>query len=903
MYRNNARFAAYKFRILKINITAVFFLLLGLCCGINAQAQNLHKVSGTVLDTTNTSIPNAIVRLIAGKDTLNSSTDTAGRFVFINLKSSTVSLLVRSIGYLPYNKAYALTTISQVLPSVILKAESNQLNEVVIKGKIVPMRLMKDTVEFNAQAFDVREGDRVEDLLKQLPGMELDKEGNATSEGKALTKIRVNGKDFFTGNVKEFIAKLPANIVSKLQVIDDYGEKANFTGIKSGEPQKILNVVLKPDMNRGRFAKGALSAGTNDRYAVNLGNNFWKESSQLGINADASNTNNGTGINNNINLGADYRKTLNKALVLSGNYNYTYNKSELSQQNYTETANKTSTIFNNSTNESLSKNNNHNFGANLQSTGKDNFLQADIRGTLANSISNALNSSTQSEALTGTQTRTNRQDLLTRSNANQRSPNLNANLMLGRHFKKEGRSLTAGGTFSNSINNNNDDLFNSIGYYDPVSDLKVKDSLLNTIVLTRNRTRGGTANFTYTEPLGNPKDTVAKKNIDFSYVFSLTHTGNDLETNLNNDIGAISRIDSLSNKYTSTFSTHTIGLNYRYVTDKLNYSLGVTGQPNLLTGSYEGREDKIHRSGFNFSPLARVFYKLSPNQMITFNYNGNSVAPDFNQLQPVRDTRNLQNVIIGNPELKAAFNHTASISFRNVNTTNGQTLQVALIGGVVQDRVVSNSIRIVDTLNTFKQETRYLNTDGNYNLGGNYNFSFPLGSKKYNLDFKGGLSYNRQVSFTEGEKNFGKGLNLNQGLAFRMNQKWLRMSSNVNYTYRSNVYSISTLPQNTIQTWMFNLDARTFILRSLTAGVAAAKTINQGYSLAASNPLIVNGYIEKTFFKNRMASLKIEGNDLLNEGNSLNNTISGNVTTETRSNQITRYFLFSLNVRLDSFGG
>lgn len=879
---------------MRLKIIAVLIAFTGSFYGWSANAQQVHRISGIVRDSANVTIPNAIVRLIAGKDTLKSSTDTAGKFTFINLKSSTVSLLVRSIGYQPFSKDYSLTTATQQLPQVILKAESQQLNEVVIKGKVIPMRLMKDTVEFNAQAYSVRENDRVSDLLQQLPGMEVDKDGNATTEGKTLTKIRVNGKDFFTGNVKEFIDKLPANIVDKLQVIDDYGDKANFTGIKSGSAQKILNLVLKPKMNRGLFGKGVLSAGTNDRYALNLGTNIWQETEQIGLNADASNTNNGAGLNTNANLSADYRNNLGKKFMINGNYSYGYNKNQLLQESYITTVNKLGTVFNNTSNSSSGNSNNHNFGLNLQSMDPVNFLQADVRGTLSNSLNNSLSSSMQTGAI--------RQDLITRSQNNQRSPNLNANFVAGRKFKKEGRNLTAGATFSSTLDNGDDHLYNEIGYY-PDSATNVKtNTIRDNLVNTANRTQAVNGNFTFTEPLGTPKDTTATRNIDFTYQFALRHTGNELVTNANEDGGLLNRIDSLSNSYTSNFTTHTVGINYRYTAAKLNYSIGLTGQSNLLTGAYAGRDDRINRSGFNFSPLARVFYKFSPTDMLTLNYDGNSTAPDFNQLQPVRDTRNLQNVIIGNPELKAAFNHNANVTYRTVNTKNGQTLQLSLNGRMVQDQVVSNTVLVPDTLNSYKQETRYLNTGGNYSFGTTYNWSLPFGNKKYNVDFRGGATYSHQVSFTDNEKNFGEGLNLSQSMAFRMNRKWIRLNSNISYSYRSNAYSVPTSPSNRIQTWMMNTEARTFILKSLTAGISAAKTINQGYSLAAPNPLIINGFVEKTFFKNRMASLKIEGNDLLKEGNTVNNSISGNTITESRSNQVTRYFLLSLNIRLDRFG-
>jgi hypothetical protein len=885
-----------------LNIKTGFFLflLLSLFCLERADAQSTVRLHGVVQDTVKIGIPGANVRLITGKDTLNTSTDSVGKFSFTIKRpanrSVRASLLVRGVSYLPASSDLVLSANAneQTISALILKDASNQLAEVMIRAKIIPMRLMKDTVEFNAAAYTVREGDNVDELLKQLPGIEIDKDGNVTSAGKEMTKLRVNGKDFFTSDVKEFISQLPAGIVEKLQVIDDYGDKANFTGVKTGEPRKMLNLVLKDKRNRGTFGNAGLSAGTNNRYLANLHANIWRDDTQIGLNGQASNTNNGAGINNSSNTGFTIRDKLGKNLIVSGNYNFQRNRTELNQQNYIQTVNSLGTIYNESATQNESKGNNHNFDMGLQSMGGQNYIQGNIRGSLNNAVSDGLTSSKQTGVI--------RQDLLNGNHSEQRSPTLNADFNMARHFKRPGRTVSVGLQAGNSSSNSIQDQENRIGYYDPETDLLVKDSLRNQIVDTRNRVRNVTASLTMTEPLGNPLDSLAKKSFDFSYLYAYTYTSNGLVTNVQDDLGEFRRVDSLSNKYTSSFSTHTIGLNYRYTAKGLNYSVGVTGQPNVLTGAYEGRADKISRTGFNVSPLARFDFTPSPKTTFSLVYSGNSNAPDFNQLQPVPDTRNLQNVIIGNPDLKASFNHTVHLSYRSVSAGNGSTLQLSVRATAVQDQVVSNTVLIRDTLNSLKQETRYLNTGGNYNLGSNYYWSIPFSGKKFNFEVKGGGSYNRRVSYADNIRNFGKGLGLNQALSMRMNQKWLMINTSASYNYRSNVYSLASSNSNIIQTWLFNGDAKTFVLQSLNAGITASKTINQGFAIAGRNPLLLGGYVEKTFFK-RKGSIKLEGHDLLNQGNNINRTVSDNSITESRSNQVTRYFLLSLNWRLQSFPG
>jgi len=883
--------------ILKRKVTSFLLLILLWSIGLTLNAQTRIKLNGRVSDTTNAGIPGANIRLIAGKDTLTSITDSTGRFIISNLKVTSVAILVRCIGYQSYAKAYLLKDgqTEQSLPVIKLSDDAQQLSEVEIKAKVIPVRLMKDTVEFNAAAYTVRENDKVEDLLKQLPGVEVDKEGNVSADGKGMTKLRVNGKDFFTNNVKEFISQLPAGIVDKLQVIDDYGDKANFTGIKKGEPQKMLNLVLKSKRNNGKFGNITGSAGTNDRYALNLNGNIWQDTKQLGLNGNATNTSTGAGISTNSNLGINYRNKLGNQFTISGNYVYGYNRTENVRESYTETVNSLGTLYNESNNESASKGNNHNFDLSLQSEDRVNYFTGGIRGSINGTRNTNFSAAKQTGII--------RQDLRTKSYTNQHSPNINADLTFGRKFKKPGRLIAIGLNGGTTLSDNKDNQHNEIGYYDPETGLSVKDSSRNQVVDTRNRNLNLNTTITFTEPLGDQRDSLAKNYLDVTYEFSLTHTRNQLETSVLDGTGNIMRVDSLSNLYSSSFLKQQAGVNYRRLSEKFNYVIGISAQPNLLSGAYEGRSDKIHRAGFNISPQANFTFSPSRKDMLLFYYNGNNITPNFNQLQPVADTRNLQNVVIGNPDLKAAFNHSLNLNYRHVNSKSGSTIMIGLRGNVIQNQVVSNTVLIRDTLNSLKQETRYLNTNGNYTLNNNYMWSIPFGGKKYNLDIKASIGYDHRISFADQQENLSKGLNLNQGISMRINKKWLMLNSNVNYNYKSNVYSLASSRSNTVQTWLFNLDAKTFILNGFIAGISSSKSINQGYSFASANPLLIGGFVEKTFFKGKQASLKLEGNDLLNQGNNLTRTVSDNSITESKNNQVTRYFLLSFNWKMQNFGG
>ncbi|MDO8994825.1 MAG: carboxypeptidase regulatory-like domain-containing protein, partial [Daejeonella sp.] len=267
-------------------------LMIGFFISYGATAQTSRDISGVVQDSTGTSIIAATVKYIAGKDTLFTRTDVDGNFIFKGVKSSTFLLTVSSLGYRPLNKRFLYkdgdTAIK--LDPISLKAESRVLSEVVISG--IPSVIIKeDTIIYRASDYPLRENALAEDLLKRLPGVEVDKDGNVTAQGKAITRVRVNGKDFFGGDVKTATQQLPADILESAQIIDDYGDQANLTGIRNGDPEKILNFTIRADKNKGYFARGTVGGGDKERYQASLTANTYNNSEQFSFIGNLNNTN------------------------------------------------------------------------------------------------------------------------------------------------------------------------------------------------------------------------------------------------------------------------------------------------------------------------------------------------------------------------------------------------------------------------------------------------------------------------------------------------------------------------------------------------------------------------------------------------------------------------------------
>ncbi|MBB5636296.1 hypothetical protein HDF26_003247 [Pedobacter cryoconitis] len=865
-------------------------------CSYTVKAQTAHRLTGTVIDSLKDVVSGADVFIIADKDTLSSVTNAHGRFVFSGFKADKISLLVMSVGFKPYTRSFEFKPDQQNLDldMIILDLESNLLNEVVINGRDKPIKVKKDTIEYNASFYQISENDRVEDLLRQLPGIEVDEHGNTTTMGRPLQKLRVNGEDFFTSNVKDFISQLPASVIDKVEIINDYGDEANFTGMKTGEPQKMLNLVTKAGQNRGTFGNTLISGGSNKRYGLQGNGNLWEGSQQIGFSSSSNNTNNEAGVNTTTAAGVNYRDKLSNEVTASASYNYNYNKNISQQQNSTETVTTEGTIKNIAESGAKAEDNSHNVNFNLQSIANKSYFQASLGASLATKNKDGNILSKQTGLIL--------QDLQSESGSNAKTPNLTGNFVWARSMEKPGRSMAAGVVVSSGVNQVNDDLRNKISYYDRETGKLAKDSLVNRFVDTENRTNSITADFRYSEPLKSGSDSLVKRNIDFSYFFSLSKTRNSLYTKVDNSTGKTTVVDSLSSIYSSAFMFQRFAVSYRYQAERLNYNLGVTAQPSLLTGQYAGNDNKISHFELNVSPIVNVSYNLSNWDNVGFVYTGSSTAPDFYQLQPVPNISNLQNVIIGNPNLKSSFTHSGNLSYQHTDEQDGSTLQLALNGSVVEDQVVSNVVLVKDTLGSLKQETHYANANGAYMVGSMYSYSLPFAKNKFNVELRGIFDYVNMISYANDDLNQNRNINLSQTLKLRMNQRRLTLSTSATYNYSSNRYSIELLKLRNIETWQFNWSGRAFLNKNFSLNADVSKKINSGYSLAVANPLLINLSLEKILFKNRQGTISLQAYDLLNQGNNLVRSISDNSITDSRYNQITRYFLVSFNYRLQNFG-
>lgn len=893
-------------------------------------SQTTLNISGVVKTKDGTPLSNASVILYykGSADSLRTPTGDNGEFSFKNLRAADAGMVVSHIGYktsisfidLRDPKAVSTPIIINLLPGEdMLEGITLESNKVQIK---------EDTVTFLIDSTMYRKNDNVEEVLKKLPGVQVDKDGTVTAQGKQVTKVKVNGKEFFGGDVTTATRELNADMVDRIQVIDDYGDQSAFTGVKDGDPTKTLNIDLKKDKNKGYFGNATAGAGTQGRYLANLSVNKFNNSQQISLIGNLNNTNASTfnfgnmggamgnmvggivrslgigrggggfaaalgnlGLNDGISttksIGINYRDEWGSGVSVYGSYSFsrrgTNTIKEITQYNSSSQA----VNLQHSTDYTLTDN--HRLSFNMEyKIDSFNYLK------LTPTVSYTESATDNAADFLYTQQNNKRSSGTTNQYSQSNVPNLGASLLFNHRFIKRGRTLSMNLNASGSSNNADNNYENNSTIYFPNNDSA--NQQVYQYISQNNKTHSYGARASYIEPLSK------KRSLEFNYAFNNQFTGNDKETfDVNPGSGVKNYNESQSNIYDNTYITNKFGFNFRTNEKKYNYTVGFAIQPatirsNSISGKYNYTQQLL-----NYYPVVRFAYNFSRSRSFNINYNGTTTQPSYSQLQPVYDSSNIQYITVGNPNLKPEFTNTLSMRYNNFDFITGNVFFSNISFSFTKDKIVNN---VIDR-GFGSQETRYLNSDGFYTLFGFYNFSKPIQNRKYVFNLGGNITYNNNISFIEGVKDRGANFLVGQRFATDIKiKKWLETSAGVNYTLNSSKYKVSTQLNSDATAWTLTHSSRFFLPKNFRLNYDIDQSFNTGYAANVnSSPLIINAGIEKAFFKKQNASLKLQAFDLLDQNTSINRTVTGNSITDTRSNKLGRYYLLSFIIRLNKFSG
>jgi len=872
----------------------LFFILI--IFSFNALAQSQFKISGHVIDSLKKPIEGVSIRLITDQDTLRTNSDEKGGFSFVKTPKTKFYLSVTALGYKPFNSIYEIESLKKnaVLDPIMLQTETIRLEDVQVKVKVDPIKIKKDTIEYNAGAYTVRENDKVEDLLRQLQGIEIDTKGAVTAMGKKMTKLRVNGEDFFTNNVEDYIRQLPADIIAKVQVIDDYGDEANFTGIKTGTPQKMLNLVTKPGLGKGIFGGVDLNSATSNAHNLGAKGNVWKNNKQIGFGGRYGLTNNEFSTLNNGALNGNIRDRISKEFSIHGSYDFSNGTNRSVQSNYLETFNPQGTIYDlrESVNHSNSLTNDINVGLN-GSTAK-NYFNVSLAGALADTRNEASSTSNKSGII--------RQDLSSNSGSRNNNPNLNGSINWSRRLSNNKRSLSMGINFGTNGGKTVSSINDMIRYYNETTNILLKDSILNRLVEHNASSSNFGGNIQFSNSLKKATDSTGYNFINVSYRFMVSRSRNQQTTTVNHPLGNSFVVDSLGQDYVSSFINQNISIGYNANKNQLSYNFGINFSPSIIIGQYRDTGQKLKNYQLNFSPLANLSYQIKDNESLSFDYLGYTSSPDFNKLQPIRNNNDVQNLIIGNPDLKATSSHTADLSYNKFGLKSGLSMMANLSGTFAINSVVSNTVFLRDTLNSLKQQTTYENVNGIYNIGVNYAVNKRLLDNRLSLSIDGNVAYNHNVFYTDNVLNRSKGINVSNALKFNLNQKKYNFNTSASYSFSSNTYSVMNQNIKNVQVVALSGSASWIPSKHFRLNASASKSLNFGYSLYAGNPLLVNLGLNTSFLKDNRLLFSVQANDLFNQGALFSTSITNNSISENRTRFISRFIQATLSYNLRHFG-
>ncbi|HJP63594.1 MAG TPA: outer membrane beta-barrel protein [Mucilaginibacter sp.] len=944
------------YKISKPLLLVPFFIL---TASVSSYAQSGREVDGTVIDSTKLSVPGTTVKLISDKgDSTIAVADGNGKFVFPAVNGTKFTLTLSSLGYQTLIRHYALDndTKPAVLDPIILKSDSRTLAGVTIVG-VNPIVLKEDTVEYKASAYKVRDNAPVEDLVKKLPGVDVDVNGNVSSQGKQITKVRINGKDFMGGDVQSATKNLPADIVENIQIIDDYGDQANLTGIKTGEPDKIMNITIRKDRNYGYSLQATGGDGEDalpasqgipnqNRYLGTLNSFRFNGDQQMALLGSINNTNVNTfsfgspgggggggggfgggggrgnagrggggasgslittqnGITNAHSIGANFRDQWGKHLSVYGSYSFADNTTSTNSTNLQQNFSETNPSNTNQVSKEVDQNINHRFTWNMEyKPDTVNYLK------ITPTFSYAKTNTNDNEFVSIIRSDTTAYNSVSTGNSN--SPNFGVTALYNRRLGHR-RNLSVNINFSSSRNNQ----FQN-PTYDYLSGFPNVPTYQLINVHSRTNTIGTT--LSYIEPLG--KTTY----LELSYNFNHSSTVNTKETDTTelSNPGLLFPDSALSTNYNYTFTTNRIGLNFRKVEKKYNFTIGVAALPSVLDGYSPLTGASTHVSTFNFIPTARYVYNFSRSQVFTVNYNGSSSQPSFTQLQPTLDLSNATYPVAGNPNLKPQFTNNFTLRYNKFSFATGDIFFTNLSFQQINNQVVTNTITYPNNYtpnprlsNTFL--TRYLNADGYYTVNGSVLYGKPWDNRKFTLYMGANLGYSNNVGYLTNitpatfdsttVKNVAKNLQFTPQVRIRIDiTDVMDMQALTSYAINRTNNSVDnaiTSGTGNIRTWNIGLNGKQYILKDWTFSYDYAKAINYGYSSAVkvTNPNILNLYLERRFLKHNQATIRLAAYDLFNQNTGFSSSTTASSFTESHINRLSRYYLATFTLRLQKFAG
>jgi len=907
-------------------------------------AQENAFITGKIVDS-KTSLPIEYVGVIlSSKIDSNKKvgvvSNKAGEFFFKDIAKGDYTLKISAMGYNPILKTITFSGKNIDLGVLKIKEDAIALKDVSVAGKYATATVKIDTVEFNADAYKTQPNAAVEDLLKKLPGVTIDKDGSILVQGQKVTRLTVDGKDFFGTDPKTATKNLPADVIAKVQLIDAKTLEAKATGIDDGQREKVLNLTIKEDKKNGWFGNANLSGGTTDRYSGYLSANHFTKKMQFAILGMSNNVSNasfqyedlnsftsgnignlfappgGGGFSINVNNGRTTiggsgvfdNSAIGEVTTHSGGLNFSNSwgakdKLTLSSSYFTyfskglgnrfsivQDINQDDVLRTDEVSNRNSDNQAHRFNFKVEYH-PDSLTDLTFRSNAILNYTTNINNRNFNSAFDLTGKINEGSQLLDQRNS---TPAFFGELSATRRLKKGSIIIGLNGS-QNTFNSNwlNKSLINN--YRPGVVD--VTD--LNQQAEQENKSQNYSVAVNYIRPI------VDKKlNSNIAYIRNegkvdaqqLTLSYNPL----NNTYDAV--VPDFSNTLENKTWTQTarLGLIYNRTEWTYNFGLGFqeTGLDASTFSSAAINTNNIDKKYYNILPRLNINFRNKNKHTLQLNYNANVNLPSVNDLQPVQNNSNPLYQRIGNPELEARKSHRMSVNFNTFSADNNKYWNGYFLVNYALDDV-GNSINYVNGV----QYVQPVNVDGNYYINTGTYFGQPTKLKGLRMGYGVNLSLSHNTSFINQEKNitnrynFGPNANFSYDIDDKLNAgiyigvQYSKVNNSQPSALDNKYFNFSNSASLSYE-FIKNTRINTELNHNGAAGRA------DGFN---NNVFLLNAGLDQYFMQRRI-TLSLKGFDILNQNTNIDRTVNGSRIEDIRFNSITRYFYVSLNYKITKVG-
>ena len=934
---------------------AFLVLLIGLGTTMLLAQSGKVTVSGVVLDKEdNSPVMQATVQLLSLPDSTMAAgnvTNNNGRFS-LSVKPGKYVLKVSFVGYLTHMKEYRLSGSKPTLNvgKIALSSDAIMLSEATVTAEAPQVTVSGDTLGYNASAYRTPEGAMLEELVKKVPGAEVDDDGNVKINGKEVKKLLVDGKEFFGGDVKTGLQNLPVDMVDKIKAYDRQSDNARITGIDDGEEETVLDLTVKKGMNQGWVGNIDGGLGTEDRYSASANVNRFAShgdvSKQFSVLGRVNNVGDqrfgggggprwrrNNGLNSSKMAGLNYAiETKKFDFGASVRYNYRDNDVQSLGQVENFLLNGANSSFSNSN--SASRNKNQNLNGHLRLEWRpDSLTTFFMRGGLSwgdtESSSNSLSSTYESNPFAivadpylylGFNSspnvdldtiRVNASENRSLSESNSLSANLN--MQVTRKLNDKGRNITLRVTGNYGDNESERYTDNMTKFYR--SGVVIKEEPIRRYITTPTNNYNVGTEVSYSEPIAD------RVYLQFSYRFQYGYSESDnstynmplgwvLENKLSGKFDSEKELDKDQSKYAEYKKyNHDARFTFRVNRETWRLSAGMAFRPQntKLTYIHKGVDTITTRSVFNFSPEVDFRYQPQKQTQLRFTYRGRTSDPNMENLLDITDDSDPLNVRKGNPGLKPSFSHNMGLHFNTFNMDAQRGIFSALNGSFTQNAI---SNRRQYNANNGVWTTMPENINGNWNVFGMFGINTAFkNNKKFNIGSFTNASYNNHVGYlTTGEmkdaqKNTTTSLSLGERLNGTYRNNWLEIGLNgsLNYTFEKDKLN----PKNNQEPYTFSYggNLQVYTPWNMTISTNMTNQARRGYSDASMNrnELIWNAQVAQSFLKGAL-TLSFEWNDILKEQSNIMTSYDNSGRKTYTYNGINSYGMIRAIYRFNIFG-